>query len=113
MNVFLKTIKMVSIHTSNGRAMSALLQFWRRFSESPDSRILVQFTLRIASLLGDGRTTPFNFLINSPDVSTDGIKAWKNGVEVTSSITKTVTGVTFTTAPANNDVIVVLREIAG
>jgi hypothetical protein len=71
------------------------------------------YPLRIASYLGDGSTTVFNFPINFPAVSTDGIKVWKNGTEVTTGLTKTVTGITFTTAPANNDVIVVLREVAG
>ncbi len=71
------------------------------------------YPLRICSFLGDGTATEFSFPVNYPAVATDGIKVWKNGVEVTSGLTKTVTGITFTTAPANNDVIVVLREVAG
>lgn len=76
-------------------------------------RMWSNYPPRIAAYLGNGTTTAFDFPAAYPAVSTDGIKVWKNGAEVTSGITKTVTGVTFTTAPANGDVIVVLREIAG
>lgn len=88
-------------NAAEGFLEAQILEFWSNYP------------LRIASFLGDGSTTAFNFPTDYPAVSTDGIKVWKNGVEVTSGITKTVTGVTFTTAPANGDVIVVLREIAG
>ncbi len=71
------------------------------------------YPLRIASYLGNGTATQFDFPANFPAVSTDGIKVWKNGTEVTSGLTKTVTGITFSTAPSNGDVIVVLREVAG
>lgn len=68
---------------------------------------------RITAFLGDGTATEFNFPANYPAVSTDGIKVWKNGTEVTSGLTKALTKITFSVAPANNDLIVVLREYAG
>lgn len=83
------------------------------FLEAQILELWSNYPLRIASFLGDGTTTAFNFPANFPAVSTTGIKIWKNGTEVISGITKTTTGVTFTVAPANNDVLVILREIAG
>lgn len=83
------------------------------FLEAQMLEVWSNYPLRIASYLGDGSTTAFNFPANFPAISTDGIQVWKNGVEVMSGITKTVTGVTFTTAPNNGDVIVILREVAG
>jgi hypothetical protein len=88
-------------NTTEGFLEAQLLEVWSNYP------------LRIASYLGDGTTMAFNFPSNFPAVSTDGIKVWKNGTEVTSGLTKAVTGITFTTAPANGDVIVVLREVAG
>jgi len=88
-------------NTTEGFLEAQLLEVWSNYP------------LRIASYLGDGTTTAFNFPSNFPAVSTDGIKVWKNGTEVTSGLTKAVTGITFNTAPATGDVIVVLREVAG
>lgn len=88
-------------NANEGFLETQILEFWSNYP------------LRIAAFLGDGSTTEFNFPTDYPAVSTDGIKVWKNGTEVTSGITKEVTGVTFATAPAGNDVIVVLREVAG
>ncbi len=83
------------------------------FESSQIVRMWSNYPPRLAAFLGDGATVLFSFPTAYPAVSTDGIKVWKNGVEVTSGITKAVTGVTFTTAPASGNVIVVLREIAG
>ncbi len=83
------------------------------FLEAQLLEIWSNYPLRICSFLGDGTTTEFNFPANFPAVSTDGIKVWKNGMEVTSGLTKAVDKLTFAAAPANNDVIVVLREVAG
>lgn len=76
-------------------------------------RMWSNYPIRFTAFLGDGATTAFSFPVNYPSITTDGIKVWKNGTEVTSGITKSLTGITFTVAPASNDLIVVLREYAG
>lgn len=76
-------------------------------------RLWSNYPPRITAFLADGTATEFNFPTNYPAVSTDGIKVWKNGVEVTSGLTKALTKITFSVAPTNNDLIVVLREYAG
>jgi len=70
------------------------------------------YPLRICSFLGNNSAVEFTFPANFPAISTDGIKVWVDNAEVTTGITKAVTGVTFGTAPAAGKVIIVLREVA-
>lgn len=88
-------------NAAEGFLEAQILEFWSNYPP------------RITAFLGDGTATEFNFPANYPAVSTDGIKVWKNGTEVTSGLTKALTKITFSVAPANNDLIVVLREYAG
>ena len=71
------------------------------------------YPLRVAAFVADGTVVDFSFPTGTPAIQTTGIKVWKNGVEVTTGITKTTSKVTFTTAPTTGDTIVVLREVAG
>ena len=71
------------------------------------------YPLRIAAFVADGTAVDFSFPVNSPAVSTAGIKVFENDVEVITGITKTTTKVTYTTAPTATHRIVILREVAG
>lgn len=76
-------------------------------------RLWSNYPPRIAAYLGDGTATEFNFPANYPAISTAGVVVWKNGTKVVSGLTVTTTKITFSVAPALNDVIVVLREYSG
>ena len=67
---------------------------------------------KIVAFLGDGTTTAFNFPATAQAVNTTGMVVWKNGTELTAGITKAVSGVTITVAPAVGDVVVVWYEHA-
>ncbi len=67
---------------------------------------------KIAAFKGDNTTTEFTFPADTPAANASGIKVWVDGVEQTSGVTKATDGVTFTTAPTTNAMIVTLRGLA-
>jgi hypothetical protein len=68
-------------------------------------RVMTQGRPAIAAWIGDGYTALFSFPADkSPARDTNSIAVYKNGVLVTTNLTKTVTGFTFTsTLPLNTD----------
>jgi hypothetical protein len=66
----------------------------------------------IVSFLGDGTTEVFPFDYNRPAQSAGKVAVYVNGVLTTSGVTATEEGLTFTSAPALGDVIVVWYETA-
>jgi len=67
---------------------------------------------QIVTFKGDNTVTEFLFPTTVQAVNTNKITVWKNGTAITSGLTKAVTGVTFTAAPASGDMVVVLYESA-
>lgn len=62
---------------------------------------------------GNGAATVFTFNANRQAYSTDKIAAvWNNGTDVTGTITKAVTGITFGVAPIDGNIICCLYELA-
>lgn len=70
------------------------------------------YPYRLASFLADGTATDFSFPADTPAIQTSGIVAHRNGVLVSSGITKAVDKVTWGSAPTSGDRIDILREIA-
>lgn len=65
----------------------------------------------VVGFLGDGTEDEFTFPTGEEALSTDKIAVFENGVLVDSGITEALTGVTYDTAPALNDMITVFYEI--
>lgn len=66
--------------------------------------------LRYTAFVGNGLATEFSFPSNSASNYSTATLVFVNGARVTSGITITPTGVTFSTAPDDGDKIVVWRE---
>jgi hypothetical protein len=82
------------------------------FTESQMLRGVSEYKPKIVAFKGDGAEDEFLFPATAQAVSTGKIVVWNNGVEVTSGLTKAVTGLTFTAAPATGNIIVALYETA-
>ncbi len=95
-----------------GTAFSALVE---GFSSAQFVEAWTNNPLRIATWLADGIVDDFNFPTAAPAVSTDGILVFVNGVKktLTTHYTCTTAGVSFVAVPSANDLVVVLREVAG
>lgn len=66
---------------------------------------------KLVAFLADGVASAFNFPVDFPARNTASIVVWKNGTLVSTAMTATVTGITFTAPlPVANDVIVVFYE---
>ena len=66
----------------------------------------------IVAFKADGTEDEFLLETTYPAVDVDTMVVWVNGVEQTSGIALATTGITFTSAPANDAIIVVLYEYA-
>lgn len=75
-------------------------------------RAVSQYKPKLVAFLGDASQLIFLFPATAQAVATGKIAVWKNGVLITSGITKATTGVTFAVAPAALDNITILYEVA-
>lgn len=89
------------------------------FGEATEGALLAQMVWgksfnkpQLVAFKGDGVEDEFLFPATAQAVSTAKITVWKNGTIQTVGITKAVTGVTFTAAPASGDMVVVFYETA-
>lgn len=75
-------------------------------------RGMSQYKPRLVSFLGNNSSTAFNFPSSSPAADVAKVTVWKNGTlqVVTTDYTVSTIAVTFTTAPALGDNVVVLYE---
>lgn len=71
-----------------------------------------QYPMWMANFKGSGSTTAFLFSTAYQAVSTTKMAVYVNGVLTTSGITKATTGVTWTSAPADDVNIAVIYEVA-
>jgi len=79
--------------------------------EAQFARGVSEYAPIIVAFKGDGATAAFTFHADRPAQATAKISAWKNGVLVTTGLTKATTGITFTAGtPANGDRVVVFYE---
>lgn len=79
-------------------------------SKASFTRGTAKYKPAIASFVGDGSTLVFAFPAAQQAYSTDKIAVFVDGVLTTTGITKAVTGVTFTTAPALNADVNIVYE---
>lgn len=82
------------------------------FTQAQIIRGVSQYKPMFVSFLGDGAAVGFPFDSAVPAASADKIAVWKNGVLLSSGISKSVRGVSFAVAPSANDVISVFYETA-
>ncbi len=73
-------------------------------------RAISQYKPALVAFLGDGATTDFLFPASRQAAATGKIKVWKNGTVVSAGLTLLTSKVTFSVAPALNDLVVVLYE---
>jgi hypothetical protein len=71
-----------------------------------------QYQPKLIAFLGDGATLIFTLPALAPAVAVNKIAVYNNGVVVSAGLTKTVTTLTFTTAPVTGNNISVLYEVA-
>jgi hypothetical protein len=72
--------------------------------------MMTEYKPKLAAFQGDGTEDEFLFDVAYPAVSVAKITVWVDGVIQSAGITPAVTGVTFTAAPADGAMIVVLYE---
>ena len=79
------------------------------FTEAQMLRVVCEGKPHIDAFLGDGVVVEFT--LSNTACSTDKVRVFHNGSDVTSSVTVTTTSVTFTVAPADGDKIIVWYEV--
>jgi hypothetical protein len=80
------------------------------FTRAQIIRGVSQYKPVMVSYLGDGATKAFPFDSAKPAQATGKIAVWKNGVLLSTGVTKSVSGLVFAAAPDAADVIVVFYE---
>lgn len=87
------------------------------FSESTEGMLRSQMLRglafgkpKIAVWKGNGTITEFNLPTTAPATATTKMTVWNNGTIVTTNLTKTVTSLTFTTAPVTGNIVVCFYE---
>lgn len=71
---------------------------------------VTEYEPALVAAVGDGTKLEFLFDVDKQAISTDKIVVYVDGVEQTTGVTKALTGITFTAAPAINTNIVVWYE---
>jgi hypothetical protein len=73
---------------------------------------MTEGVMKVVAWKGNGSAVTFSFPAGAQAKSVAKIATFKNGVAVSSGLTLATSGVTFATAPASGDLVVVVYEVA-